>query len=139
MQNNKNKKQDRSSTVLVFTIVTTLILAGISFIPPQRIGAGEIKRANLLSDMVDFEDTKIFTKTSKDILDTSFLADLKDIDAVNEKIDSLNTVSEENSEQTLSTQPSPETETETEEERKALLDSMRDRTSLKVTIEEVKE
>lgn len=114
MQNNKNKKQDRSSTVLVFTIVTTLILAGISFIPPQRIGAGEIKRANLLSDMVDFEDTKIFTKTSKDILDTSFLADLKDIDAVNEKIDSLNTVSEENSEQTLSTQPSPETETETE-------------------------
>ena len=32
-----------------------------------------------------------------------------------------------------------EFETETEEERKALLDSMRDRTSLKVTIEEVKE
>lgn len=32
-----------------------------------------------------------------------------------------------------------EFETETEEERKALLDSMRDRKSLKVTIEEVKE
>lgn len=116
MQNNKNKKQDISSTVLVFTIVSTLILAGISFIPPLRIGAGEIKRANLLSDMVDFEDTKIFTKTSKDILDTSFLADLKDIDAVNEKIDSLITVSEENTKQTLSAQPSPEVETESDSE-----------------------
>ncbi|MCM1151206.1 MAG: hypothetical protein NC209_05460 [Alistipes sp.] len=33
------------------------VLVGVSFIPPQSIGSVEIRRANILSDLVEFDDT----------------------------------------------------------------------------------
>ncbi len=85
MANGKTNGTDNSTTILVAVLVTTLILSFVSFIPRKNLGNISIKRANLLSDMVEFDDEVVSGRTSKDILDTSFLTDLKPVKAQPQK------------------------------------------------------
>lgn len=70
---------DQSSIILLSTIIIVLVFVVISYIPPFTLGSVNVRRVNVFSDFLKFKDS-IETVTSKDIIDTSFLAEIpKDI------------------------------------------------------------
>ncbi len=70
---------DQSSIILLSTIIIVLVFVVISYIPPFTLGKVNIRRVNVFSDFIKFQDSTK-TLTSKDIIDTSFMAELpKDI------------------------------------------------------------
>jgi len=73
--NNKNTG-DQSKIILLFTIVIMVSFALICFIPPFCIGKFEVRRVNVFSDFLKFEDSILSTMTSRDLMDTSCLLDI---------------------------------------------------------------
>ncbi|MDO4949575.1 MAG: hypothetical protein Q4E55_05350 [Bacteroidales bacterium] len=71
----KNKRSDRSKTILWFTLIVTALLIAISFIPPITIGGVKLNRVNIIS-FVDFHDPTISPLTSADILDITSIENL---------------------------------------------------------------
>lgn len=71
----RNSSDDHSSIILLSTIIIVLVFVIISYIPPFTLGSFNVRRVNVFSDFLKFKDS-IATVTSKEIVDTSFMADL---------------------------------------------------------------
>ncbi len=70
---------DQSSIILLSTIIIVLVFVVISYVPPFTLGSVSVRRVNVFSDFIKFQDSTK-TLTSKDIIDTSFMAEVpKDI------------------------------------------------------------
>lgn len=67
------ENRDYTKRAFGLTVMVIAILIGLSFIPPFTIGGVTIKRANILSDIIDFGDAPAISETSESLLDTSFL------------------------------------------------------------------
>ena len=68
------KEKDYTKRTFLITAVVIFLLVGISFIPPFTMFGIDFKRANILSDIIDFGDAPIIHETSEDLVDTSFYA-----------------------------------------------------------------
>ncbi len=72
-----NRDYTKKGFLLTCTVI--IFLVGVSFIPPVRIGGTVIKRANILSDIIEYDDSAIISPGSESLLDTSFLELFKEI------------------------------------------------------------
>ena len=79
----KPTKENQLSYILQLIAIVVVVLIAISFIPSWRLGNMEVRRANILGDLVTFEEKmpESLGLHSSEVLDTSYLADLpSDID-----------------------------------------------------------
>jgi len=70
--------EDQSRFILWFTLTILFAFVAISFIPPFSIGDLHIGRVNIFSDFLKFKDSTKVSVTSKELLDTSCLADVSE-------------------------------------------------------------
>ncbi len=75
MQDNR----DYTKKGFLLACMVIVCLVGVSFIPPVKVGGMVIKRANILSDIIEYDDSAIMMYGSEQILDTSFLELFKEI------------------------------------------------------------
>ena len=81
----KPTQENQLSHILRLTALVVVVLIIISFIPSWRLGNMEVRRANILGDLVTFEEKlpESLGLQSSEVLDTSYLADLpSDIDSL---------------------------------------------------------
>lgn len=81
----KPTQENQLSHILRLTALVVVVLIAISFIPSWRLGNMEVRRANILGDLVTFEEKlpESLGLQSSEVLDTSYLADLpSDIDSL---------------------------------------------------------
>ncbi len=72
----KEKKNQLSSVLLLLAVVLAALVV-ISFVPGMRLGSLELRRANILGDLLPYsEQPPSLGLSSSEVLDTSFLADL---------------------------------------------------------------
>lgn len=64
---NEGKDCTHRSWLAVAALIA--VLAGVSFIPPLSVGGVSLKRANILSDLIDFKDRETAAPTSQVALD----------------------------------------------------------------------
>lgn len=77
-------QENQLSHILLLTAAVVGVLIVISFIPGWRVGNVEVRRANILGDLVTFDELPpSMGLQSSEVLDTSYLADLpSDIDSL---------------------------------------------------------
>lgn len=81
----KPTQENQLSHILRLTALVVVVLIIISFIPSWHLGNMEVRRANILGDLVTFEEKlpESLGLQSSEVLDTSYLADLpSDIDSL---------------------------------------------------------
>ncbi len=78
MHNKQKKKTDKSRMILSFVICVICLCICVSFIPPFRVMGIKVSRANFLEGLISFNDSSDCHMTSKDIIDTSCIADLSE-------------------------------------------------------------
>ncbi len=78
------EKRNQLTSVLLLIAVVLAALVVISFIPGWRLGNLEFRRANILGDLLPYdEQPPSLGLSSSEVLDTSFLADLpSDVDSL---------------------------------------------------------
>lgn len=72
-------KKDYTKSAFSLTSIVTLILVCVAFIPSFRVGAVVVKRANILSDVITFQDERMVPVADMSMLDSSFLEDFKPV------------------------------------------------------------
>jgi len=92
--------EDQSRFILWFTTTVLLIFFLISFIPPFSIGKLEINRVNIFSEFLKFKDSTKVSVTSKELIDTSCLADISE-----DIISQISTANTANTAKTTKPQP----------------------------------
>ncbi len=70
------REKDHTSQTFALAALVVLMLLGMGLIPPFRAGKAVVKRVNILSDLFETRDELPPAVTDRDLLDTSFLADL---------------------------------------------------------------
>ena len=71
--------KDYTRSGFYITSLVIILLLCVSFIPSFRVGNVVVKRANILSDVVTFQDERLVPVSDMDLLDTSFLDDFKPV------------------------------------------------------------
>lgn len=74
-----SRRQDYLKSGFTFTLIVISLLVCFSFVPSFRVGNAVIKRANILSDIVTFQDENLIPVSDMELLDTSFVADFKPV------------------------------------------------------------
>lgn len=74
------QEKDYTKQVLLTLVIAAMIMVGLVFVPGHTFGGVSIKRANIVSDLIHFEDENLDKYKLKDktdlALDTSFLLDI---------------------------------------------------------------
>ena len=65
----ENKNYGHRSWIGILLLIVVLVV--VAFIPPQTIGSISLRRANIISDIIDFDAAKIVDKVVSDVVDLS--------------------------------------------------------------------
>ena len=84
-----NPEKDYTHRTWLAAVALLAVLGGVSLIPPCTVGGVALRRANILSDLVRFEEAAVESPSQVVLDEEEFRVDLTDIAAQIEAADTL--------------------------------------------------